>query len=239
MLLSSKYCSLRSSMSSFHDYSDSEHIITTACAIDQELDIWSKTCPITFIYQTVALKERREAVFSDHYHVYLNLWVATVWNHYRSIRLLINELILDQLCHLYQDNPEASLLWNDPGFFENQVLTSNTTLLQLCHDICASVPYYLGFDPDADRRMPRPIPKAVTGNLLLWPLYTAGVTGLVSDIMRDWVAGQLRWISDIIGIRQAGPLALSLMRKQDILIWRNEREDDDTDSLVSSTTPQI
>jgi hypothetical protein len=226
-------------MSSFSDYSDPERIITTACAIDQELDSWSKTCPIQFIYQTVTLKERNEEVFSDHYHVYLSVWVATVWNHYRSIRLLINELILDQLCNLYLNNPEASLLWNDPVFFENQVLASNTTLLQLCHDICASVPYYLGFDPDADKRMPRPIPKAVIGNLLLWPLYSAAVTGLVSDIMRDWVARQLQWISDVIGIRQAGPLALTLMRKQDILVWRNEGEDDDVDSPISGNSPSV
>jgi hypothetical protein len=223
-------------MSSFHDYTDPERIITTACAIDNDYDIWVKTCPFQFIYQTVTLKERSEEVFSDHYHAYPNLWVATTWNNYRSVRILVNELILDQLCHLYLNNPESSLLWNDAFFFENQVLTSNTTLLQLCHDICSSVPYYLGFDPDADKRLPRAVPKAVSGNLLLWPLYTAGVTDLVSDMMRDWVAGRLRWISNVIGIRQAAPLAFSLRRKQDILLWQNEKEDDDVGSPISSVT---
>jgi hypothetical protein len=223
-------------MSSFHDYSNSERVITTACTIDQEFDAWSKTCPSQFIYQTVALNKRSEEVFSDHYHVYPNLWISTVWNHYRSVRILVNELILGQLCHLYLNNPESPLLWNDACFFESQVLASNTILLQLCHDICASVPYFLGFDPDADKRMPRPIPKAVSGNLLLWPLYSAAVTDLVSDIMRDWVAGRLRWISDVIGIRQAAPLALSLRRKQDILMWQNEEEDDDAGSPISSVT---
>lgn len=221
-------------MSSFHDYSDPERIITTACGIDNDYDIWSKTCPFQMIYQTVTLKERSDEVFSDHYHVYPNLWVATVWNNYRAVRLLINELILDQLCHLYLNSPESPLLWNDTCFFENQVLASNATLLQLCHDICASVPFYLGFDPNADKRMPRAIPKAVSGNLLLWPLYTAGCTDLVSDMMRDWVAERLRWISDIIGIRQAAPLAFSLRRKQDILTWQNEKEDCDVGSPISS-----
>jgi len=98
------------------------------------------------------------------------------------------------------------------------------------------VPYYLGFDPDADKRLPRAVPKAVSGNLLLWPLYTAGVTDLVSDMMRDWVAGRLRWISNVIGIRQAAPLAFSLRRKQDILLWQNEKEDDDVGSPISSVT---
>jgi hypothetical protein len=221
-------------MSSFHDYSDPERIITTACAIDNDYDIWAKTVPLQYIYQTVTLRERSEEVFSDHYHVYPNLWIATAWNNYRACRLLIHELILDQLCHLYLNNPESPLLWNDTCFFENQVLASNTTLLQLCHDICASAPFYLGFDPNADRRMPRAIPKAISGNLLLWPLYSAGVTDLVSDMMRDWVAGRLRWISVVIGIRQAAPLALSLRRKQDHLEWKDEKEDDDVTSPSSS-----
>jgi hypothetical protein len=237
--LASRYCDLRSSMSEFRDYSDPERIITTACAIDNDYDIWAKTCPYQMIYQTVTLKERSDEVFSDHYHIYPNLWVATVWNNYRSVRLLINELILDQLCHLYLSTPESPLLWNDTCFYENQVLASNTILLQLCHDICASVPFYLGFDPDADKRMPRAIPKAVSGNLLLWPLYTAAVTDLVSDMMREWVAGRLRWISDIIGIRQAAPLAFSLRRKQDLLTWQNEKEDDDIGSPLSSVESPV
>jgi hypothetical protein len=227
-------------MSSFQDYNDPERIITTACAIDNDYDLWAKTCPYQLIYQTMTLKERSEEVFSDHYHVYPNLWVATVWNNYRAVRLLVNELILDQLCHLYLNSPESALLWNDVCFFENQVLASNTTLLQLCHDICATVPFYLGFDPNADKRMPRAIPKAVSGNMLLWPLYTAGLTDLVSDMMRDWVAGRLRWISDVIGIRQAAPLAFSLRRKQDILKWQNEKEDDDVCSpILNVESPAI
>lgn len=218
-------------MSSFHDYSDPEHVITTALAIDAEYESWGKTCPLQFIYQTVTLRQRSEEVFSDHYHVYNNLWIATVWNNYRSVRILLHEILLDQLCHLYLNNPESSLLWNDLNFFENQVLASNSILLQLCHDICASVPYYLGFDPNADIFSPRQVPKAVAGNLLLWPLYIAGCTDLVSDMMRDWAGGRLRWISDVIGIRQAAPLAFSMKRKQDLLTWQNETEDDETPNI--------
>jgi hypothetical protein len=232
--LASRYCDLRSSMGSFHDYTDPERIILTACAIDSDYDLWAKTCPIPMIYQNLTMRERSEEVFSDHYHVYPNLWVATVWNNYRAVRLLINELILDQLCQLYLNSPESPLLCNDTCLFENQVLASNATLLQLCHDICASVPFYLGFDPNAEEHIPRAIPKAVSGNLLLWPLYTAGCTDLVSVMMREWVAGRLQWISDVIGIRQAAPLAFSLRRKQDILTWQNEQEDDDVGSPIPS-----
>ncbi|XMA11897.1 hypothetical protein WAI453_004688 [Rhynchosporium graminicola] len=216
--LAIRYCNLRASMSSFRDYSDSERIIATACALDFEYEMWTKTCPLQYIYQTVNLNERSEDVFSDHYHVYSSVWVGALWNNYRSARILVNELILDQLGYLYQNNPESCLLWHENCFYENQILASKSMLLQLCHDICASVPYFLGYKSGITGFMDQ-APKSVNGNLLLWPLYTAGVTGLVSDMMRVGVAGRLQWIADVMGSRQAGPLAYSMLRRQDHLLW--------------------
>lgn len=229
--LAIKYCNLRASMSSFRDYSESDRIISTACAIEKGYADWGKTCPIQFIYQTVNLKERNEEVFSDNFHVYSNISIATYWNHYRCVRILLNELILDQLGNLYRNNPESTLLWTESSFEENQMLISNTTLLQLCQDICASVPYILGFDPDRDPKLPREIPKAIHGNLLIWPLYTAGVTDMVSDLMRKWVAERLQWISDVMGVHQAGPLASTLMARQDIDKWQGDKSLEDGDMM--------
>ncbi|KAH7327287.1 hypothetical protein BKA65DRAFT_528232 [Rhexocercosporidium sp. MPI-PUGE-AT-0058] len=219
--LAIRYCNLRASMSSFRDYSDPERVISTACTLDNEYDMWARTCPLQYIYQTVTLNERSDDVFSDHYHVYSSIWIAAIWNNYRSARILVNELILDQLGYLSQVNPESNLLWEDHCFYENQILTSNSTLLQLCYDICASVPYFLGYNPES-RGFTDQAPKSVNGNLLIWPLYTAGVTGMVSDVMRCWVAGRLQWITDVMGIRQAAPLAYSMVRRQDHLLWNPE-----------------
>ena len=229
--LAIKYCNLRASMSSFRDYSESDRIISTACAIEREYADWAKTCPFQFIYQTVNLKERNEEVFSDNFHIYSSISIATCWNHYRCVRILLNELILDQLGNLYQNNPEFTLLWTESSFEENQMLVSNTTLLQLSQDICASVPYILGFDPDRDPRLPQEIPKAIHGNLLIWPLYTAGVTDMVSDLMRNWVAERLQWISDVMGVHQAGPLASTLMARQDIDKWQGDKSLEDGDVI--------
>ena len=230
--ISIKYCNLRASMSSFDDHSNPEYIISTACALDAECAEWVRKCPFQYIYTTATLKQRSDEVFSDHYHVYANIWIATIWNNYRCIRILINELIIDQLKYLFRFNPQSTLLWDDSCLYENQILASNSTLLQLCHDICSSVPYFLGFNPDL-RPNERPVPKTVGGNLLIWPLYTAAVTGMVSDLMREWVADRLRWISEIMGIRQAAPLALSLARKQDILVWESGETQDDVQSAKS------
>jgi hypothetical protein len=64
-----QYCNLRASMDSFDDFSDSERIISEACKVDDDFELWVKTCPMQYVYQTVTLKERHDEVFSDHYHV--------------------------------------------------------------------------------------------------------------------------------------------------------------------------
>jgi hypothetical protein len=209
-------------MNSFRDYDNSENIIPALLALDAEYAEWASRCPPQFIYKTVNLKERSDEVFSDHYHVYSSIWVAKVWNSYRCVRILVNELLVDQFTHLFQ-HPKTTLPARDESTDaqENQIMASNSTLLQLAHDICASVPYCLGYDNALDPALREP-PRAASGNLLLWPLYSAAVTGMVSPMMRDWVAGRLMLIAEVIGIKQAIPLAHSLMTMRDIDEWQLE-----------------
>lgn len=203
--LAIKFASLRATMTSFRDYRNCDYIITSLCALDAEYTEWITQCPTQFLYTTMTLKERCDDVFSDHYHVYSSLWTATVWNHYRCVRILVNELLLDQLSYVFQFPETSTLLWENFSLWENQIMASNSMLLQLSHDICASVPFFLGYSNSATTPGKRQPPKAVSGNLLLWPLYTAACTGLVSNMMRDWVASRLLMIAEVLGIRQAAP----------------------------------
>lgn len=225
--IATKYCNLRASMSSFRDYSNSEYLVASLCAIDLEYTELLSACPIPFIYSTITMNEESDEVFSDHYHAYSSIWTATIWNSYRCVRILVNELILNQISHILQHPEEFPSTWDGSSFYESQILVSNSILQQLAHDICASVPFYLGYSANSKDRFSRPPPKAVSGNLLLWPLYTAACTGVVSDMMRVWVAGRLRFISDVMGIRQAAPLAYTLEVKQDLLEWDGETGEDD------------
>jgi len=214
-------------MSSFSDYSDPERTISTAYALECDLASWAKSIPLQYIYQTINLSERVDEVYSDHYHVYSNISVTTTWNHYRCARLLTNTIILDQLGHLYETDPTSPLLVSHPCYYQSQMLESNATLMHLCEDICASVPYYLGFPYEAGQGSVRQLPKVVHANLLIWPLYAAGATGLVSDLMINWVSGRLQWIADVMGVRQAAPQAAVLRRKKHLLTWDSNRKIDD------------
>lgn len=215
-------------MSSFRDFSNPSFIISSCLELESEYEKWAKTCPPSFLYETVTLERESEEVFSDHYHSYPSIWTATIWNYYRCVRILVNELLLEQLEYLSQNNSTCTLPLSDTYLSEAQIRTqiqaSKSTLLRLCHDICSSVPFFLGFNPKLSCSL-RILPKAVNGNMLLWPLYAVGVTAYVSDMMRSWAARRLQWIADCMGIRQAAPLALTLGRRMDILEWQMEGGD--------------
>lgn len=217
-----EFCDLRATMSSFHDYSNAENIITAALAIDSKLVECAFTyAPECMFYKTVTLRQRSDGIFSDHYHIYDSVWAASLWNHYRCVRILINEIVCVQVTHLKNIHPELFVLEpRNPIFSDSQLETSTTTIIQLSHDICASVPFMLGYKEGGEVTLGSA--KAVTGNLLLWPLYIAACTPMVSDMMCHWVAGRLRVISDVMGIKQAAPLSHILTKRKDLLAWELE-----------------
>lgn len=217
-----KFCDLRATMLSFHDYSNARYIIVEALAIESKLLEWSVSYPSDcMFYKTVTLKRRSDDVFSDHYHVYDSVWAASIWNHYRCVRILLNEIIYVQLAHLKNTQPELFLLEpRNHTFSDSQIEASITTVIKLSHEICASVPFMLGYKEGQEVTLNSA--KAVSGNLLLWPLYTAACTPVVSDMMCHWVAGRLRVISDVMGINQAAPLSHVLIKRKDLLAWELE-----------------
>lgn len=155
------------------------------------------------------------------------------WNNYRSLRCVIHELVLFHLRHFYQTHGPTELLFNDPDLFSKQTLESEEVIQQSSQEICASVPYILDFNPNS--KAPHRIPRAFNGNLLLWPLFVAGTTESVPNQQRKWVISRLRYISDVMGIRQAMPLVYSLSQKTDVASWDGEElSKPDEDSVLAA-----
>lgn len=109
------------------------------------------------------------------------------------------------------------MLNNDPGYHTRLEKTAHEVVVQCSNDICSSVPYILGYDPD--HQGPPKVPRAFNGNLLLWPLYNAGLTERIPGYQRRWVIERLRFIADVMGVRQASPLVQSLSAKVDLGPW--------------------
>ena len=83
----------------------------------------------------------------------------------------------------------------------------NAVLDSVAHDICASVPFYLGVEPGLKDSTPR----AASGHLLIWALYSAGATrAAVDDPLRVWVIGILHRIARETGFKQANVAAAFL-----------------------------
>ncbi|OBT68856.1 hypothetical protein VE03_02043 [Pseudogymnoascus sp. 23342-1-I1] len=235
-LLIIEFCNLRSLMTSMHDFTNSNAIVSAALMIESSLAGWAAENP--YSYDTVPLIARHDAVFSDYYHIYSSILTATSWNSYRSVRILLSELIITQLNHLSQSQSQFDYEDEDGDFpnlakdshallqqeYTSQIFRSRAAIVQLTQDICASVPYYLCDAPSPgvlliEHQDSTYVPRTATGNLLLWPLFTAVCTNMVSNVMRTWVVQRLEWIADVMGIQQAKALAILLCLRKDPPRW--------------------
>jgi hypothetical protein len=122
-------------------------IIRTALNIDAELVSLLISVPPLWGYTTVKVpmidgKPITQAVWGDRYHIYHSISASSMWNSYRSARVIIQELIIDTVRDLESSGN------NDVGSPQRNSLSSQArqTALQLVEDICASVPYNLGME---------------------------------------------------------------------------------------------
>jgi hypothetical protein len=202
-----------------NDSSDYTTALSSALSIDADLADWVASLPLECKYTTVTLRSKSADFLSDYNHAYRDIWTATLWNHYRSIRILLNEIILDQFSHLKEIFPPGS----DPdisSLYANQIRASKFTIMKLIYDVCASVPYHLGYHNHREGwESAQAHPRAVNGRNLLWPLYVAAKTSLCPEAARGWAVGRLEMIAAKMGIRRAAALARVVKTHMVVPLW--------------------
>ncbi|KAJ5121846.1 hypothetical protein N7448_002977 [Penicillium atrosanguineum] len=127
-------------------------ILRTALTIDAELMALFISVPQSWNYQTVKVpildgEHITQAVWGDNYHVYSNLAASSMWNNYRSARILVHELIIDTVKDM------NALGYDDNGHQQRSSLANQSRQIaqQLVEDICASVPFHFGADIEDDQ----------------------------------------------------------------------------------------
>ena len=179
-------------------------LVRAAGDLDRELAEWARQIPIKSSYTTVTrMKHSRDQHLSDsnftpnHLHRYPNFYAARVWNSYRVYRLIIQSILF---------RASSFLGGQDQSHIEN----INRIMVG---DICASVPFLLGYDfselrssndtlPDESFLWPQSSVNKVTSSertgkfSLIWPLYVACSVLSVPDTQRRWMRAQLRWIAE-------------------------------------------
>lgn len=214
--LFAQFCDLQASIASNSDYTNPAKVVAHASSIEAELVGWASTWQAEEPYASIIARELSPDVFSDHWHLYNDIFVADLWNNYRSIRINVNEIIAKHLILLNSYQQAASILHYLPAY-NDQLECSKRTVLELSRQICAAVPFYMGRNLDTNntiRQSPYNIKNAASAKLILWPLYVAGQSDFISDVMRGWIADQLEKIGESMGLGRAKALSTLVRSKQ-------------------------
>jgi hypothetical protein len=217
---------------------DPGEIIRTALTIDANLTSLFISVPLAWSYRTVKVplfngEAITKAIWGDNYHIYGSLASSSMWNNYRSARILVHELIIDAVKTL-----EASTL-EDTDRRRQRALDSQSRLVahQLVEDICASVPFNLGAGIEANEEsdVEDSAPLKVTGAggfSLMWPLLIAGNSGLACQDLRQWIINCLEKIGHSMGINQALAMAHLLRRGMGSRAWLSQEGTPSSDDHI-------
>lgn len=172
--------------------------------VDRKLEDWRTRLPDSWRFKSYrSLGSEVDSVesYKLQYDEYPGLWVASTWNNYRMIRILIHESIMTATMKHGSDKEKRELQH------------SAKTLTEMTNGICYSVPYILGDRPNArgasQAENPNIIPKP-GGYLLVWPLFLAGALSTTSKDQRIWIARALRDIGLRMGMQLAVSMAIKL-----------------------------
>lgn len=198
--ISIRLCELRSAIR-LGSVCDNE-AIRKAVAVDKELECWRSGLPVEFSYSKLYNSDNPEDAFFGFYHVYAEKKVIPVWNYYRSMRIMTNEIILDALHSLHSQSTMPT-----------QQLVSEIILNELTHDICGSVRPFLGYT-NGQKNVP-----ALYGTLIIWPLYMCAAQNYASPKTREWIILQFNKIGEAMGILLATTLAHVLRTSWGVTVW--------------------
>jgi hypothetical protein len=191
-------------------------LLNTSFEIDKSFEEWVKGLPEKLKFLTVI--DQTGISLEGFYHHYPNALSASLMNAYRCARILLNSLMYRQLSQ-----------WSSSALAQSWIKDHKSPrdiLTQLSSEICASIPFYY-----IDTQF-YPL-NAITGQGLIWPLYTVATTSVVTMQTRAWIIAKLRDISQKTASLQGLALANALCKTFEITAWNRketiEAIDDDRD----------
>jgi Fungal specific transcription factor domain len=163
-------------------------IIRTAREVDERARVLASNLPAACLYDIVDLSTNDAAVFDKKYHIYKDHRVAQQWNTIRMTRLLLHEIIYDNLIR-----PELPSYLSLCNHFTQSAR-------HMASEILASVPQFTEFSP-----MGNPLFSATIASscFLIWPLELVASSPLSTTSMRVYAIGRLRYMGVEMKVRQA------------------------------------
>ena len=205
-------------------------IIGHCKVMDQLLAAWAFEAPSIWSPRSVGSVEgiitdpQDTFLYPGSLDSYYDLWTSSIWNTYRIMRTICQNIIINCLERLYP----AEDLFSVPEYE-----TAATIIQSMTNSVCASVPYNLGhpmplFDEAEaggprsaaftrdDTRQPRYRPedpaadravKTLGAYWILLPLFFGAASITLPETQRAWLRGRLIYIAKTHGTGQAQVLA--------------------------------
>ncbi|KAL8895167.1 MAG: hypothetical protein Q9207_008281 [Kuettlingeria erythrocarpa] len=190
-------------------------ILDHATEVEAQVATWPHTVPDDWFWKPsrtfdgLASHESKLYVYNRRVDVYPDVWVASIWNSYRTTMLMIQYTILQTLGFMGFGRTAA------------RVDTAINTVQALADDICGSVPFHLGtktFGGPADRKEVRyPCADGVRGGpsddyrksaaglggwFVLEPLKTAARAISMREGQKEWMVKQIERVQRIYTIKK-------------------------------------
>ena len=194
-----------------HQKLDARAVVDSALLFEHELHEWETHLPTHWSF---AIKESNthEHTFRGQYHVYADIWVARIFNHYRWARLLVNETIGSNISKMARPTAHDVI----------QRQQALDTISCMARDICAGTASQEAISEQGVNEDPSPIPLLNGTFMLLFPLAVAGGAAGIPDEVHDWVVEALERIGCTTGIRRA--LAMIPQLKNSVGKWKLDQK---------------
>jgi hypothetical protein len=180
------------------EVTDPQVIREAALDIDSDLETWRAGVPLNWRYATIDATEAPVGTcFDGKRHVYPSLWIAEVWNSWRTLRILVNQIIV-------QNELRSSV----PGNAQKSIALS--IIHQFSTELCISTTSFMDTPRRSLSSAQTPVHNSTffIGFLsLIPPLHIVSLEELNARSVRSFAVEQLRRIDASMGIRQAGLLA--------------------------------
>lgn len=165
---------------------------------------WLAACAFDCPAQT----PRTSFVYRDRVDIYYDLWVAGMWNYYRTTRIMVQSIVLNCISRITSaDSPHLI----------QQSRNAMRISQQMVDDICGSVPFHMGTKirggPGDDAGVEYPIlatsvrsngqwraSAALGGWNLIKPLRVALKVSCLREGQREWLTQQLIRIGNMYSV---------------------------------------
>lgn len=187
--------------------------------IEQGFQDWINQLPDVWRVRTVAWVDSVPAegleyseVFPGKIELFTDIWIASTWNFLRVSRLFISGAIVRCAAWLHAPNDYRTT---------PEYASAARMGVDVITDLIAATPYHLGWTSSKEFQKEfglaggegflcgsdRCAPRSLGAFVWIWPMFSIYCSDFATDAQRLWAKGRLNYITDVMGLNQAGTLS--------------------------------